>query len=277
MPFVYDFDHSHRRPPMELKDLLGGKGANLAEMTSVLRLPVPHGFTISTDACRAYMDGGWPDGLDAEVERARRRLERKMGKRPRRPDRPAARERALGGEILHAGDDGHRPQPRPQRRVGAGPGQADRATSASPTTRIAASCRCTAASCSASPARSSTASSTRPRSGRAPPPTPRCRRRAAGLARRGLQGDRQRPHRPADFPQDPDDQLRGAIEAVFGSWNGPARHRLSRPRAHRPRPRHGRQRPGHGVRQPRRRSQGRASASPGTRPPAPRARTATSS
>src|SRR5580700_1556200 len=80
MPFVYDFDHSHRRPPMELKDLLGGKGANLAEMTSVLRLPVPHGFTISTDACRAYMDGGWPTTLTAEVKRARGRLERKMRK-----------------------------------------------------------------------------------------------------------------------------------------------------------------------------------------------------
>jgi pyruvate,orthophosphate dikinase len=39
MPFVFDFDHSHRKPPMEMKDLLGGKGANLAEMTSVLALP----------------------------------------------------------------------------------------------------------------------------------------------------------------------------------------------------------------------------------------------
>ena len=38
-----------------MKDLLGGKGANLAEMTSVLELPVPPGFTITTDACRAYM------------------------------------------------------------------------------------------------------------------------------------------------------------------------------------------------------------------------------
>ena len=80
MPFVFDFDHAHRRPPMELKDLLGGKGANLAEMTSVLELPVPPGFTISTDACRAYMESGWPDGLTEEVARARARLERAMGK-----------------------------------------------------------------------------------------------------------------------------------------------------------------------------------------------------
>ena len=52
---------------MEYKDLLGGKGANLAEMTSVLKLPVPPGFTISTDACRAYMKGGWPSGLTEEI------------------------------------------------------------------------------------------------------------------------------------------------------------------------------------------------------------------
>src|SRR3974390_3728187 len=65
---------------MELKDLLGGKGANLAEMTSVLHLPVPPGFTISTDACRAYMESGWPDGLTQELAKARSRLERSMGK-----------------------------------------------------------------------------------------------------------------------------------------------------------------------------------------------------
>jgi pyruvate,orthophosphate dikinase len=81
MPFVFDFDHSHRKPPMEMKDLLGGKGANLAEMTSVLGLPVPPGFTIATTACRAYMDGGWPEGLTGEIARARTRLEKTMGKR----------------------------------------------------------------------------------------------------------------------------------------------------------------------------------------------------
>ena len=81
MPYVYAFDHKHRRPPMEMKDLLGGKGANLAEMTSVLELPVPPGFTITTDACRAYMHGGWPAGLDAEIARAGRRgWKRKMGR-----------------------------------------------------------------------------------------------------------------------------------------------------------------------------------------------------
>ncbi len=81
MPFVYAFDHKHRKPPMEMKDLLGGKGANLAEMTSVLGLPVPPGFTITTDACRAYMTGGWPEGLDSEVAKHVARLEKAMRKK----------------------------------------------------------------------------------------------------------------------------------------------------------------------------------------------------
>src|SRR5215213_1851247 len=66
---------------MSYKDLLGGKGANLAEMTSVLGLPVPPGFTISTDACRDYMYSGWPAGLDAEIAKQRTKLEKAMGKK----------------------------------------------------------------------------------------------------------------------------------------------------------------------------------------------------
>src|SRR4051812_3540080 len=81
MPFVFAFDHKHRKPPMQMKDLLGGKGANLAEMTSVLGLPVPPGFTISTDACRAYMKDGWPDGLDDEIAKHVKRLEKAMKKK----------------------------------------------------------------------------------------------------------------------------------------------------------------------------------------------------
>ncbi len=88
MPYVYAFGHNHRRPPMQLKKLLGGKGANLAEMTSVLELPVPPGFTISTDACRAYLAGGWPEELDAEIDRHVARLEKAMGRRIGDPDDP---------------------------------------------------------------------------------------------------------------------------------------------------------------------------------------------
>ncbi len=66
---------------MEYKDLLGGKGANLAEMMSVLNLPVPHGFTISTDACRDYMHGGWPKTLTDEMAKHVATLEKKMGRK----------------------------------------------------------------------------------------------------------------------------------------------------------------------------------------------------
>src|SRR6201993_1805205 len=71
---VYDFTEGNRN----LRDLLGGKGANLAEMTN-LGLPVPPGFIISTDACRYYLENGSvPDGLAAEVTDHLERLEKQM-------------------------------------------------------------------------------------------------------------------------------------------------------------------------------------------------------
>ena len=73
---------------MQMKDLLGGKGANLAEMTSVLKLPVPPGFTISTDACRSYMHGGWPKGLDAEIKTHVAKLEKTMKRKLGDPKDP---------------------------------------------------------------------------------------------------------------------------------------------------------------------------------------------
>jgi pyruvate,orthophosphate dikinase len=74
--FVYDFTEGNK----DLKDLLGGKGANLAEMTN-LGLPVPPGFTITTDACRHYLaHGGVPDGLDDEVSGHLAALEQAMGR-----------------------------------------------------------------------------------------------------------------------------------------------------------------------------------------------------
>jgi pyruvate,orthophosphate dikinase len=74
--WVYDFSEGNR----EQKDLLGGKGANLAEMTN-LGLPVPPGFTITTDACRHYLQhGGTPPGLDDQVTEHLAALEKAMGK-----------------------------------------------------------------------------------------------------------------------------------------------------------------------------------------------------
>jgi len=82
--YVYDFREGDR----SMADLLGGKGANLAEMTS-LGLPVPPGFTITTEACRHYLlHGGNPDGLEAEIATHVATLEEQMGRRLGDPTDP---------------------------------------------------------------------------------------------------------------------------------------------------------------------------------------------
>lgn len=82
--WVYDFADGDR----DQKDLLGGKGANLAEMSN-LGLPVPPGFTITTEACRAYLEhGAEPDGLADEVTTHLASLEEAMGRRLGDPDDP---------------------------------------------------------------------------------------------------------------------------------------------------------------------------------------------
>ena len=75
--YVYDFSEGDK----DQKDLLGGKGANLAEMTK-LGLPVPPGFTITTDACREYLrQGHEPSALKVQVTTALRQLEDGIGRR----------------------------------------------------------------------------------------------------------------------------------------------------------------------------------------------------
>jgi pyruvate,orthophosphate dikinase len=82
--FVYDFTEGNK----DLKDLLGGKGANLAEMTN-LGLPVPPGFTITTEACKVYLaTGSEPKALRDEVSAHLDALERRMGRELGRPDNP---------------------------------------------------------------------------------------------------------------------------------------------------------------------------------------------
>ena len=88
LSWIVDFRDGSR----EMRDLLGGKGAGIAEMTRVLGADrVPAGFTITTEACVAYLrDGVPPDGLEEEVDEALGRLERAAGKRLGDPRRPAA-------------------------------------------------------------------------------------------------------------------------------------------------------------------------------------------
>src|ERR687892_2380017 len=82
--FVFDFSQGSK----DDKDLLGGKGANLAEMTN-LGLPVPPGFTISTEACRHYLVAGKePDGLADEVTQHLTALQERMRKRLGDPEDP---------------------------------------------------------------------------------------------------------------------------------------------------------------------------------------------
>ncbi|MET9448226.1 pyruvate, phosphate dikinase [Streptomyces cinerochromogenes] len=82
--FVYDFTEGNK----DLKDLLGGKGANLAEMTN-LGLPVPPGFTITTEACKVYLESGEePAALRDEVSAHLDALEAKMGKKLGQADNP---------------------------------------------------------------------------------------------------------------------------------------------------------------------------------------------
>lgn len=82
--FVYDFTEGNK----DLKDLLGGKGANLAEMTN-LGLPVPPGFTITTEACKVYLESGEePAALRAEVSAHLDALEARMGKKLGQADDP---------------------------------------------------------------------------------------------------------------------------------------------------------------------------------------------
>ncbi|MTA67969.1 MAG: pyruvate, phosphate dikinase, partial [Actinobacteria bacterium] len=69
-------------------DLLGGKGANLAEMVRI-GLPVPPGFTITTQACREYLSSGtMPEALQSEIASALKDLEKSTGKAFGNPDKP---------------------------------------------------------------------------------------------------------------------------------------------------------------------------------------------
>ena len=78
--YVYFFGGGKADGNAEMKNLLGGKGANLAEMTN-LAIPVPAGFTVSTEVCTYFYDHGgeYPDALRSEVDQALRKVEEEMG------------------------------------------------------------------------------------------------------------------------------------------------------------------------------------------------------
>jgi len=196
MPYVFDFDHKHAKSPMDMKDLLGGKGANLAEMTWCSSCPCGRFHHLDGGVSRLH--GRW---LAREPERrgakAEPRLERSMARSSATPPTPFS-SRCARSQVLHARHDGHvltsasttsRSTASPSRPV----------TSASPMTRTAASSPCTGASCSTCPASNSTPCSTPPKSSPARRRMPRSRR-AAPLPRRLVPADRRALHRHAVPP-----------------------------------------------------------------------------
>ena len=97
--YVYDFQEGGR----DMADLLGGKGANLAEMTR-LGLPVPPGFTVTTEACRAYLaTGAEPEGLSREVSRHLAALEDSAGRRLGQADDPLLLSVRSGAQVSMPG------------------------------------------------------------------------------------------------------------------------------------------------------------------------------
>ena len=245
--WVYDFSEGSK----DQKDLLGGKGANLAEMTN-LGLPVPPGFTITTDACRYYLEhGGTPPELDQQVSEHLAALEKAMGKTLGDPADPllvsvrsgaAASMPGMMETVLNVGLNDESVEGLAaavgQRAVRLGllpPADPDVRQDRARHRRRALRAR---------PRRGEARAGHRPR--------PRPRRRAPQGRRRPVQGDRPRAHRPRlpDGParaDGPGDQRRLRLVELR------PRDHLPPPRAHPQRRRHRRQHLLDGVRQPRRR------------------------
>src|SRR5438270_9916893 len=87
--YVYSFGGGTADGDGKMKDVLGGKGAGLAEMSKA-GVPVPPGFTISTEVCTIYFENGnkVPEEINAEVLKALRKLEKEMGKKLGDPANP---------------------------------------------------------------------------------------------------------------------------------------------------------------------------------------------
>ena len=135
---TYYFGHTKTEGKGNQKQLLGGKGANLADMTSI-GLPVPPGFTITTEVCDLYYKSGrkLPAGLMDEVAKNVAHARKGTRQEVRRHARPAARLGSLRRRGLDARHDEHDSEPRPERRSRSSAWPTPPATSALPTTPTA--------------------------------------------------------------------------------------------------------------------------------------------
>jgi pyruvate,orthophosphate dikinase len=249
--YVYAFDHKHRRPPMEYKDLLGGKGANLAEMTSVLKLPVPPGFTISTDACRAYMHGGWPDGLDEEIATQVFKLEKTMGRKLGDPFDPLLVSVRSGAKFSMPG------MMDTVLNLGLNDESVKGLANVTGDERFAYdSYRRFIQMYSRGPdwitTCSRTRSTNRQKDHSASRPTPSCPPTTGSCVQATYKAVVKKASWAGPSRRSRRSSSGAPSSAVFASWNERPRQVLSPVREHQPRARHRGQRPDHGVRQPRR-------------------------
>ena len=205
-----------------MRELLGGKGANVAEMTRVLGAErVPAGFTITTEACVAYMEAGAASCPTGSRSRSPRRSSASRSRPARRSATPTtrcssrcARARASRCRACSTPSSTSASTTSRSRASRARP-----ATSASPGTPTAASCRCSATSAAASRASASRRLIAE-------------RKREAGVELDTELGvddlkalterfkEIYREETGEEFPQDPREQLTQAIRAVFDSWMG---------------------------------------------------------
>ena len=234
--YIYAWGGGHAEGDATMRDLLGGKGAGLAEMTNA-GLPVPPGFTITTEACNDYFTAGQqlPDGLWDDVLEAVKEVEAQTGKGFGDAADPLLVSVRSGAQVLDARDDGHGPQPRAQRGDPARARRADRQRAlrlgrlpplhpdvrADRHGREGRAVRHRARGRQARPGR---------RAGHRP------RRRRPADARRGLQGHRPRGHRPG-LPERPVRAARPGHQGRLRELVRQARRRLPQQPEDRPRPR----------------------------------------
>ena len=273
--YIYFFGNGKADGTGTMKDLLGGKGAGLAEMTNA-GVPVPPGFTITTEVCNLFYELGKrvPEGLDAEMREYMKKMEDALGGRFKFGDvePAAARVRPLRLQVLHARHDGHGPEPGPERPDDPGPHPHDRQRAL--------------------------------RLGRLPPVHPDVRQRGDGHregrvrahhprgeekeegqpryrsdgrgpegARRQVQGQGEADHE-ARIPAGPLGAAHHGARCGLRFLEQPPRHHLPQAERHPRQPRHGRERPGHGLRQHGRHLGHRRGLHPRTLRPAPRSSTA---
>ncbi|WP_371667255.1 pyruvate, phosphate dikinase [Streptomyces sp. NBC_00289] len=223
--YVYDFAEGGR----DLADLLGGKGANLAEMTR-LGLPVPPGFTVTTEACRVFLATGTePDGLAGEISGRLVALEQVAGRRLGQPDDPLLLSVRSGARFsmpgmmetildIGLGDDSV---------IGLAKVSGNERFAWDSYRRLVQMFGTTVMGVDGSLFENAMADLKRRRGAKNDPGL-----NAVDLTWLvGAYKDLIRRETGEDFPQSPDEQLRRAVLAVFESWNG-ERARLYRRREH---------------------------------------------